>query len=36
MDNALNAGVAINEYKPVTIDELISNNIRFKGSDSAI
>ena len=22
----------INEYKPTTLDELISNNIRFKGS----
>ena len=30
MDNALNAGVEINEYKPVTLEELISNNIRFK------
>ncbi|MDD4680536.1 MAG: hydrolase [Clostridia bacterium] len=34
MDNALNAGVEINEYKPVKLDELISNNIRFKGSKS--
>ncbi len=32
MDNALNAGVEINEYKPVTLDELTSNNIRYKGS----
>lgn len=30
MDNALNAGVEINEYKPVTLEELISNNIRIK------
>ncbi len=33
MDNALNAGVEVNKYKPVTIDELISNNIRFKASN---
>jgi calcineurin-like phosphoesterase family protein len=25
MDNALNAGVEVNEYTPVTLDELISN-----------
>lgn len=30
MDNAFNAGVEINEYKPVTLEELISNNIKFK------
>lgn len=30
MDNTLNAGVEINEYKQATIDELILNNSRFK------
>lgn len=30
MDTALNAGADINGYKPVLIDELIENNIRFK------
>ena len=30
MDNALNAGVDINGYKPVTLDELILNNSMFK------
>jgi len=29
MDNALNAGVDINEYRPVTLDELIINNRKF-------
>lgn len=29
MDNALNAGVEINEYRPVTLDELIANNRKF-------
>ena len=28
-DNALNAGVEINDYAPVTFDELIENNARF-------
>jgi calcineurin-like phosphoesterase family protein len=30
MDNALNAGVEINKYKPVTLDELIIKNREFK------
>lgn len=30
MDNALNAGVEINNYKPMSFDELIENNIRFR------
>lgn len=30
MDNALNAGVEINDYRPVTLDELIVNNRKFK------
>lgn len=29
MDNALNAGVEINNYRPVTLSELILNNRRF-------
>ena len=29
MENALNAGVEINDYRPVTLDELISNNRKF-------
>lgn len=29
MDNALNAGVEINNYRPVTLDELILNNRKF-------
>jgi calcineurin-like phosphoesterase family protein len=31
MNNALNAGVEINEYRPVTLDDLIINNKTFKG-----
>jgi len=30
MNNALNTGVEINQYRPVTLDELIINNERFK------
>jgi calcineurin-like phosphoesterase family protein len=29
MDNAFNAGVEINDYRPVTLDELILNNRKF-------
>ena len=29
-DNVLNAGVDLNGYKPVPLDELLANNIRFK------
>lgn len=29
-DNVLNAGVDINRYMPVTFDELLENNRRFK------
>ncbi len=29
-DNVLNAGVDINGYQPVTFDELVENNRRFK------
>jgi calcineurin-like phosphoesterase family protein len=32
MDNALNAGVEINDYRPVTLDELILNNEKFMDS----
>ena len=32
MDNALNAGVEINGYRPVTLDELVLNNRKFKGA----
>ena len=34
MDNALNASVEINNYAPVTFDELAENNMRFKADDS--
>lgn len=30
MDNALNAGVDINGFMPVTFDELVANNIAFR------
>jgi calcineurin-like phosphoesterase family protein len=30
----LNAGVEINGYKPVTLDELVRNNERFKAEQS--
>ena len=30
MPNALNAGVEINGYAPVTFDELVANNMAFK------
>ncbi len=30
MDNALNASVEINNYTPVTFDELVENNMKFK------
>ena len=29
-DNVLNAGVDINGYQPVTFDELLENNRKFK------
>ena len=32
MDNALNAGVEVNDYQPVTFDELIENNRIFRGN----
>ena len=32
MDNALNAGVEINNYRPVTLEELILNTRKFKDS----
>jgi calcineurin-like phosphoesterase family protein len=32
MDNALNAGVEINNYEPVTFDELVENNRKYKES----
>ena len=31
-DNMLNAGVDLNGFVPVTFDELLENNIRFKES----
>lgn len=31
-DKALNAGCMINGYRPVTLDELIENNLRFRGN----
>lgn len=34
MDNAFNAGCMINNYEPVTLDELMKNNIAFKKADS--
>lgn len=34
-DNALNAGCMINGYRPVTLDELIENNLRFRKGHSA-
>ena len=30
MANALNAGVEINDYMPVTFDELVCNNVKFR------
>ena len=30
-DKALNAGCMLNGYRPVTLDELIENNMRFRG-----
>lgn len=35
MDRALNAAVAINNYMPVTLDELIRNNVNFKAQVEA-
>jgi calcineurin-like phosphoesterase family protein len=32
MERALNASVEINDYKPVTLDELITNNVAFRES----
>jgi len=34
MDSALNASVEVNNYTPVTFDELVENNVRFKVGDS--
>lgn len=31
-DNVLNAGVELNDYAPVTFDELVENNRRFKSA----
>lgn len=31
-DRALNAGCMLNNYRPVTLDELIENNLRFRGA----
>jgi len=31
-DNVLNAGVDVNDYRPVTFDELMENNRRFKAT----
>lgn len=36
MDNALNAGVEVNGYKPVTLEEVITNNVKFKESDNSV
>jgi calcineurin-like phosphoesterase family protein len=33
-DRILNASVEINDYSPVTFEELIENNIKFKNSDT--
>ena len=33
-DKALNAGCMLNGYRPVTLDELIENNLRFRGERS--
>ena len=35
-DNVLNAGVDINGYQPVTFDELLENNRRFKNAAKAM
>jgi len=32
LPNLLNAGVEINNYKPVSFNDLLKNNIKFKGS----
>lgn len=32
-DHALNAGCMINNYVPVTFDELVENNVAFKTND---
>lgn len=34
-DKALNAGCMLNGYRPVTLDELIENNMRFRRENSA-
>ena len=34
-DNALNAGCMLNGYRPVTLDELIENNLRFRAERSS-
>ena len=34
LDNALNAGVDINNFMPVTLDEMITNNKNFKSKHS--
>ena len=31
-EKALNAGCMLNGYRPVTLDELIENNLRFRGN----
>lgn len=33
MDNALNAGADIHDFTPVTFDELVVNNLKFKQND---
>ena len=35
-DKALNAGCMINGYRPVTLDELIEHNMRFRQMDSSV
>lgn len=32
MDHALNAGVDVNGFRPVTLEELVENHIKFCGS----
>ncbi len=34
-DTALNAGCMLNGYRPVTLEELVENNRRFRQEDSA-
>ena len=35
-DRVLNAGVDINGFKPVTFEEMLENNIRFKAEDGGV